>query len=316
MKITCSIGCAGLLTDLPLIVAHAKGFFPADEIHVDLSVELGWASIELKLASGQLSAANVPPSFPLLLALKKGGGIQPMRALAITSYQGEAITLNRETAAIVQTGKLGTLKTLRIGVDTPHSLSPAFVQAWLKGLRQDRHPGVQLVPLAISQLLDLLKDGYIQGFCCAEPISQIAHDAEIGVTVARSRNFPPLQIQSLVAATDTFFTTHPTAAKAIATGVERGRQYCAIVRNEAEIIRLYRKHLLPRLTAVAPAVGGAVQLADLASLIGFEAPAANGPSKEKDLFTSVAAICATLPGVTAAERDIRETVKRIFSSLP
>lgn len=312
MKISCSIGCAGLLTDLPLIVAQAKGFFPTDEIQLELSVELGWASIELKLTSGQLTAANVPPSFPILLSLKKSGMTQPMHALAITSYHGEAITLNREAAAAVQAGKLGTLKSLRIGVDAPHTLSHAFVQTWLRSLRQERNSAIQLVPLAISQLRDLMKDGYIQGFCCAEPIGQIAHDAGIGVTVARSRDYPPLHIQSVVATTDAFFTNHPGAAKAIAAGVERGRQFCAVAKNEAEILRLYRKQLLPRLAASGPALTGTTHLSGLSSLIGFDAPT----TKDKDLLQSLATACATLPGVTVAEREIRETVKRVFSTLP
>ena len=316
MKIPYRIGCAGLLADIPLMVAHAKGYLPTEEIDVALSVELGWASIELKLASGQLSAANVPPSFPLLLALKKSGSAQPMQALAITSYHGEAITLNRETAALFQAGKSGTLKTLRIGVDAPYSLSHLFVQSWLKTSRLERNPTVQLVPLAISQLLELLKDGYIQGFCCAEPISQIALESEIGLTMARSRDYPQLHIQSVLAATDTACSAHPGASKAIAAGVERARVYCANPKHEADILRIYRKQMQHRLSLSAQSLGGPGQAPALSSLIGFEPGLSTGHASNKDPFGALAGACSTLPGVTAAEREIREAVKRIFSSLP
>lgn len=295
------------------MVAQAKGFFPAEDVRVVLTVELGWASIELKLASGQLCAANVPPSFPLLLSLKKSGFIQPMQALALTSYHGEAITLSRETAAALTAGKLAALKSVRIGVDTPHTLSQLFVQSWLKEIRQERNPAIQLVPLAISQLLDLMKDGYIQGFCCAEPIGQFAVEADIGVTVARSRDHPQLRIQSVLAATETFATAYPDAAKAIAAAVERGRLFCANPKNEAEIIRIYRKHLAQKPHAAALASRGASQPA-LATLIGFE-PSGNGSAKDKDPFGFLATACASLPGVIVAEREIRDTLKRVFATL-
>ena len=315
MKISYSIGCTGLLTDIPLMVAQAKGFFPSEEVHVALSVELGWASIELKLVSGQLSAANVPPSFPLLLSLKKGGAAQPLHALAITSYHGEAITLDRETAAVFQSGKLTTLKSLRIGVDAPHTLSPLFVRSWLKELRIDRSPVVQLVPLAISQLLDLLKDGFIQGICCAEPIGLIAHETDLGVTVARSRDHSPPPMQSVLVTTDAFCSAHPAVTKAITSAVDRARSYCANPKNEAEIIRIYRKQILNKLAASGPSFAGASPPLSLATLIGFEPAPVNGRAPAKDPVNSLASACATLPGVISAEREIRDAVKAIFSDV-
>lgn len=317
MNLPHRIGCAGLLTDIPLIVAQAKGYFAEASIPVALSFELGWASIELKLASGQLSVANVPPSFPLLLALKKGGNAQPMRALAITSCHGEAITLNRETAAAFQAGKLNTLKTIRIGVDAPHTLSHAFARSWLKTSRAENNPAIQLVPLAISQLLDLLKDGYIQGFCCAEPLSQIALEADLGVTVARSRDHPPLQIQSVLTATDDFCLAHPTETKAITSAVNRARIFCANPKHEAETLRIYRKHLLSRPAGSTLSFGGANLTPALSTLISFEPSPANShaATKEKDPFGSLVTACTTLPGVIAAEREIRDAVKRIFSTI-
>lgn len=313
MNLSHRIGCAGLLTDIPLIVAQAKGYFGEANLPVSLSFELGWASIELKLASGQLSVANVPPSLPLLLSLKKGGDSQPMRALAITSYHGEAITLNRETAAVFQSGKLNTLKATRIGIDAPHTLSHVFARSWLKAVRAENHPAIQLIPLALSQLLDLLKDGYIQGFCCAEPLSQTALEAGIGVTVARSRDHPPLQIQSVLAATDEFCLAHPAEAKAITSAVNRARLFCANPKHEAETLRIYRKHLLNRPTGSIQSFGGSNLTPPLSTLIGFEPAPAN---REKDPFGALAAACATLPGVIAAEREIRDAVKRIYATLP
>jgi ABC-type nitrate/sulfonate/bicarbonate transport system substrate-binding protein len=187
-----------------------------------------------------------------------------------------------------------------------------FVRSWLKDMRIDRSPTIQLVPLAISQLLDLLKDGFIQGICCAEPIGQIALETDLGVTVARSRNHSPLPMQSVLVTTDAFCAAHPNEAKAIASAVDRARAYCANPKNEAEILRIYRKQMLNKPT---PALGGAGQHPALATLIGFEPGSVNGQATAKDLINSLATACATLPGVISAEREIRDTVRAIFSDV-
>ena len=150
------IGCTGLLTDLPLFVAKAKGYFAAEGIVVQTSLELGWKSIESKLSAGSLSVANVPTLFPLALSLKRSGMVLPMEAIAITSRHGEAITLNQATMGAFLGGKLNSLKSVRIGVDAPSTGSDLFVQKWLKGLRLEKTTSVQLVPIAISQLIDAL----------------------------------------------------------------------------------------------------------------------------------------------------------------
>ena len=300
------------------MVAQAKGYLAETDLGASLSIELGWASVESKLASGQLCAANVPPSFPLSLSLKKSGVAPTMRALAITAQHGEAITLNREAAAAFQAGKLSTLKSLRIGVDAPHTLSPVLVRSWLKEARAEHHPGIQLVPLAISQLVDLLNDGYIQGFCCAEPIGQIAVENDLGVTVARSRDHPLLQIESVLAATDEFCNSHPAEAAAIAFAVNRARVFCANPKHEAEILRIYRKHLMSKQAVPSRFFLGSGQTPALSTLVGFEPASSVGSTsaKAKDPLGPLAALYATLPGITAGEREIREAIKRTFPGVP
>jgi len=188
------------------------------------------------------------------------------------------------------------------------------VQSWMKAARIDRHPAIQLVPLAISQLLDLLKDGYIHGFCCAEPAGQIAVETGLGVTVSRSREYPSLPIQSVLAATDEFCSAHPEAAKAVTMAVDRARLYCANPKNETEILRIYRKQTGNKLTFTDQSAGEAATVLPLSTFIGFEAVAVNGHAA-KDPFGVLASACTTLPGVTSAEREIREAAKRMFSRL-
>ncbi len=309
------IGCTGLLTDLPIFVAKAKGFFAAEGIVVQTSLELGWKSIESKLSAGSLSVANVPTLFPLALSLKRSGVVLPMEAVAITSCHGEAITLNQATMGAFLGGKLNSLKSLRIGVDAPCTGSDLFVQKWLKGLRLEKTTAVQLVPIAISQLIDLLKEGYIQGFCCAEPASQIAMQMGFGSTVARSRDHSPLEIQSVVAATDTFCTANPRAVEAIAQALEHARSFCANPKNEVEIKHIYHEQKVVDQIFSGASLEGKNLTAPLSSLISFEAPTAAVGAANRDGINSLIDVCAALPNASFTEGEIRDEIKRVFHAI-
>jgi ABC-type nitrate/sulfonate/bicarbonate transport system substrate-binding protein len=303
------------LTDLPLFVAKAKGFFTAEGIGIRISLELGWKSIESKLSAGSLSVANVPTIFPLVLSLKRGGIALPMEAVAITSCHGEAITLNHATMAAFLAGKLNSLKSVRIGVDAPYSGSDLFVQRWLKGLRLENTTAIQLVPIAISQLIDFLKEGYIQGFCCAEPASQIALQMGVGSTVARSRDHSPLEIQSVLAATDAFCTANPGAVKAIALALARARLFCANPKNEAEIMHIYREQKIIDQIFSGGSLDGKNLSVPLSSLISFEPSTAAGCASKKDSLNSLASICSALPDTSFTGSEIRDEIKRVFHAL-
>jgi len=309
------IGCTGLLTDLPLYVAKAKGFFAAEGVVVRTSLELGWKSIESKLSAGNLAVANVPTLFPLALSLKRSGMVLPMEAIAITSCHGDAITLNQATMGAFLGGKLNSLKTVRIGVDAPCTGSDLFVQKWLKGLRIEKTTVVQLVPIAISQLIDLLQEGYIQGFCCAEPASQIALQMGFGSTVARSRDHSPLEIQSVLAATDAFCSANPGAVKAMAQALEQARSFCADPRNEVEIMHIYREQKVIDQVFSGASLEGKNLTAPLSSLISFEPATAAIGASSRDRLNSLIGVCAALPDASFTEREIRDEIKRVFHSV-
>jgi len=308
------IGCTGLLTDLPVYVAKAKGFFAAEGIAVRTSLELGWKSIESKISAGSLAVANVPTLFPLALSLNRGGMVLPMEAIAITSCHAEAITLNQATMGAFLGGRLNALKSVRIGIDAPSTGSDLFVQKWLKGLRLEKTTTVQIVPIAISQVIDLLKEGYIHGFCCAEPASQIALQMGVGSTVARSRDHSPLEIQSVLAATEAFCTANPGTVKALAQALAHARSYCANPRNESEIMHIYLEQKVADQVFSGASLEGKSLTAPLSSLISFETASTNGASN-RDSLNSLIGVCAALPDASFTEREIRDEIKRVFHAV-
>lgn len=315
MKKIYRIGCVGLLSDLPLLIAHARGLFAEEGVTVEITIELGWASIEAKLSSGQLTAANVPAVMPLALSVGKGKVPFSLRAFVPTSYAGDVLTLNPALAAAVKEGKPPSAEPIRIGVEAPYTQATLFAQTWIKQAAAAFQISITLVPLSISQIIDFLKDGYIQGFCCSEPIGQIATHTGLGIAVARSRDYFPFHLHSVVAAPDVFCAREERAAQAIAAAVDRARIFCADPAHHREVLQVllqckssfFTASELPRVLSDNPA--------SLRNLIGFESRESAEGRAGRDPLEVLLKACRALPGTELPEAELRKEAKRIFSPL-
>lgn len=315
MKKIYRIGCVGLLSDLPLLIAQAKGFFAEEGETVELTIELGWASIEAKLSSGQLTAANLPAVMPLALAVGKGKVPLLLRALAPTSYAGDALVLTPALAAAVKESKRPSAEPIRIGVESPYTQATLFAQTWLKQTAPSFQASTTLVPLSISQLIAFLNDGYIQGFCCSEPLGQIALQSGLGTTVARSRDYFPFHLHSVVAVQDVFCAREERAAQAMAAAIERARIFCADPAHHREVLQIllqckssfFTSSELPRALNDNPT--------SLRDLIGFEPRESVDGRVSRDPLEILIKACRALPGAEPPEAEVRREAKRIFHPL-
>ena len=90
------IGFVALVDCAPLLVAEALGFFAKQGVEVELSREVGWATIREKILYGQLDAAHAPAGLALSLRL----GLDGMSCAAIAPFvfnlHGNAITLSMD----------------------------------------------------------------------------------------------------------------------------------------------------------------------------------------------------------------------------
>ena len=90
------IGFIPLADCAPLLVAKERELFRKHGVRVELSCEVGWATIREKLLYGQVDAAHAIAG--LALAMRLGLSTPPCRVVApfVFNLHGNAITLSRD----------------------------------------------------------------------------------------------------------------------------------------------------------------------------------------------------------------------------
>ncbi len=90
------IGYIPLADCAPLLLAQEHGLFAKHGVKVELSCEVGWATIREKLLYGQVDAAHAIAG--LALAMRMGLNTQPCRVVApfVFNLHGNAITMSRD----------------------------------------------------------------------------------------------------------------------------------------------------------------------------------------------------------------------------
>jgi ABC-type nitrate/sulfonate/bicarbonate transport system substrate-binding protein len=89
------IGFLALTDAAPFIVAQELGIFARHQLTVELSREIGWATIREKIIYGELDAAHAPA--PILWSAQLGLGCPPCNVLTalVLNLNGNAISLSR-----------------------------------------------------------------------------------------------------------------------------------------------------------------------------------------------------------------------------
>lgn len=316
MKRVYKIGCVGLLSDLPLFVAHAKEMFLDEGLAVDLTAELGWAGMEAKLSCGHLSAANLPAVMPLALSLRLGKIVLPMRVLLATSFDAHAITLTPELAEALTEGRGAPPGPIHLGIEAPYTQANWFAETWLNRLPADWRSRVIIMPLAISQVGEFFKEGYVQGICCSEPIGAIAMEAGLGRRVARSRDYFPQHLQSVLAARESFCATEETFTQGITNAVRRARHYCAESANVSEVMEIFSRYKSSAFASSALPRSVISEAATLQQLIGFSPrEAASAQPSINDNLAPLIKACLALPGPRPSDQELRKESKRVYAAL-
>src|SRR6185369_2861584 len=181
----------------PLVMAHELGFFDARALRVELSREVGWATIRDKIVMRDLDAAHAPAAMVLGISLGIGSSPVPCVTGLVLNLHGNAITLSNRLweEGVRDAGTLrefirsrGREDLLTFGVAFSCSSHGYLLRKWLRASRCEPACGPNIVMVPPPQMAANLKAGNLDGYCVGEPWNSVAVLQRAGWIVATSPN--------------------------------------------------------------------------------------------------------------------------------
>jgi ABC-type nitrate/sulfonate/bicarbonate transport system substrate-binding protein len=184
----------------PLVMAAELGLFKKYGLKVELSRELGWATIRDKIIYGELHAAHALAAMPLAATLGLGSIACDCLTGLVLNLNGNAITFSNELwQRGVRDGK--TLreeitrsrreKTYTFGIVFPFSSHRHLLRQWFAASGIDPDRDVRIVAVPPAQMVVNLKAGHLDGFCVGEPWNSLAVASRAGWIAATSKELDP-----------------------------------------------------------------------------------------------------------------------------
>jgi ABC-type nitrate/sulfonate/bicarbonate transport system substrate-binding protein len=234
------------LTDCaPLIMARELGLYKKYGLQVELSRELGWATIRDKIVHRELDAAHALAAMPIAATLGLGSVACDCLTALVLNLNGNAITLSNELRKRgVKDGK--TLqaeiirsrreKTYTFGVVFPFSSHRHLLRQWFSAHGIDSEKDVHIVVVPPPQMVANLKAGHLDGFCAGEPWSSVAVQARAGWIAATSAELDALHPEKVLMVRTDFAAHRPAEHVALVAALLEACEFCDQPENHAQVI--------------------------------------------------------------------------------
>lgn len=201
------LGFLALTDAAPLVVAQELGLFARHGLRVQLSREVGWATIRDKVIYGELDAAHALA--PMLWSAQLGLGCAPAEVCTglVLNLHGNALTLsNRLWAAGVRDATTLREEALRrrgenkltFGVVFPFSTHHLLLRQWLRAARLDPERDVRIAIVPPAQMFRNLAAGTLDGYCAGEPWNTLAVQEGEGWCPAWSAALAPGHVEKVL----------------------------------------------------------------------------------------------------------------------
>lgn len=244
------LGYVRLLDAAPLIVADHLGMFREAGLEVELSREVGWASIRDKLAFGELDVAQALSPMPFVMQLGIGVAKTQVISGMVLNCNGNAITLSaglREEG--VESGeslrryvKKGyRTRKLVFGVVSKYSSHNFILCRWLEqhGIMPNEDVIISVLPP--EQMVRNIAAQNIDGFCVGEPWNSTAIEDGHGWAVATSREISEGYPEKVLATTERFFSYNPEAYLSMIEVLLEACKYCSEPSNHSALLKILSK---------------------------------------------------------------------------
>jgi len=234
------------LTDCaPLVMAQELGLYSKYGLNVDLSRELGWATIRDKIIHRELDAAHALATMPVTISLGLGSVACECVTGMVLNLNGNAITLSNDLwKRGVRDGKTLRAEITRarrekmftFGVVFPFSSHRHLLRKWFSAHGIDPEHEVRIAVVPPPLMVQNLKAGHLDGFCVGEPWNSLAVQSRVGWIAATSAELDPLHPEKVLLTRSDFAAARPSDHVALIAALLEACEYCDRPENHAEII--------------------------------------------------------------------------------
>ena len=214
-------------------MARELGLFERHGLDVELSRELGWATIRAKITHGELDAAHAPAGLLLATAAGLGGVSAECLTGVVLNLHGNAITLSQRlwNAGVRDGGTLRELvrrrkRPVTLGTVYQWSSHTVLLRLWLKRHGLDLENDARVVVVPPSQMVAHMRAGHLDGFCAGEPWNSLAVMSRSGWVVARSAELAPLHPEKVLMVRNEFAERSDEQHTALIAAVLEAARFC------------------------------------------------------------------------------------------
>ncbi len=290
------IGYIALVDAAPLLVADEMGIFIKHGVEVELSREVGWATIREKILYHQLDAAHAVAGLALSMRLGLDGMACPTMAPFVFNLHGNAITLGmdlwrrgvRDAKTLLKLIRSTPQRLMTFGVVAKVSSHYFLMRRWLQSGGIDPDKDVRLVVLPPTQMVGSLSAGLIDGYCVGEPWNSVAVAHGIGWCPAISEDLALGHPEKILLSTDDYAESHPTEIKSLIAALYEACEFCDQMENRQQVVEiLYRcgglrvEREALRYSLVGPFDDGLAKRRSVDAFHLFHRRNANEPTPEK-----------------------------------
>ena len=294
---TLRVGFLALTDAAPFAVAEEYGLFTKHGVHVQLSREVGWATMREKIVYGELDAAQAPAPMLWSTTLGVDSVACPVTTGLILNLHGNALTLSERLwadgirdattlrdAARRRSGE----RKLTFGVVFNFSSHHLLLRSWLQngGINPDRDVRIVVVPPA--QMFRNLSAGTIDGYCAGEPWNSLAVREKVGWCPAWSAAQQPGHVEKVLMVTERFAEARAPEHSALIAALVEACAWCDEPTNREPLARLLARagYINQSAHIISPALTGAYDCGHgrtehIPGFHVFHAGQANRPSSAK-----------------------------------
>ncbi len=237
------LGFVPLCDCAPLVMAQELGLFNRHGLRVQLSREVGWATVRDKIIYGELDAAHALAPMVFAASLGLGSAQTDCVTGLVLSLNGNAITLAQwlwdpDKQAGHQLGLLarGRRKPLVFGIPFLYSSHHFLMRSWLHshGLVPERD--AQFVVVPPPQMPANLKAGHLDGYCVGEPWNSVATLAGFGWHAASSHDIAPQHPEKMLLVRREFAESRSAEHGRLIAALVEACRFCDAPKNRERII--------------------------------------------------------------------------------